>query len=113
MADPRLSMSISARAVEALREGVSVQVSIPAQPNQPERRAFHAVPPASVAKYWLSSLGAALEPAEADKRLARLGPNKLTEKAPPSLLSRVLAQVSDSTVLALLGAAVIATVLSI
>ncbi len=91
----------------------SVVGGVPGQPASPHRRAFHSVPPAQVAKYWWSDLGQGLTADEAQKRLLRLGPNKLAEKAPPSIWSRLLAQVSDSTVLALLGAAVIATVLSI
>jgi Ca2+-transporting ATPase len=86
---------------------------VPGQPSNPARRAFHAVPPEQVAKYWWSDINKGLDPDEAQKRLSRLGPNKLAEKPPPSLLSRIIAQVTDATVLALLGAAVIAAVLSI
>jgi Ca2+-transporting ATPase len=86
---------------------------VPGQPANPARRAFHAVGPEQVAKYWWSDGDAGLDEAEAKKRLGKMGPNRLAEKAPPSLFSRILAQVSDSTVLALIGAAAIAAVLSI
>jgi Ca2+-transporting ATPase len=86
---------------------------VPTQPMNPERRAFHAATVEAVAKYWPSSLQQGLTTAEAEKRLARLGKNKLAEKAPPSIFQRLLAQVSDSTVLALIGAAAIAAGLSI
>ncbi len=86
---------------------------VPPIPSDPERKAFHAASPEAAAVYWQSSTEAGLTVAEAEKRLERLGPNKLAEKEPPSLFSRLLAQVSDFTVLALIGAAVIATGLSI
>src|SRR5688572_70718 len=79
------------------------QPMIPAIPNSPNRRAWHSANGRDVARYWVTSLDAGLDGTEADKRLERLGPNKLTEKPPPSLFSRLVAQVSDFTVLALVG----------
>jgi P-type Ca2+ transporter type 2C len=93
--------------------GLHAATRIPAQPNDPERRAFHAADAASVERYWASSIDLGLMDDEAEKRLARLGPNKLAEPSPPSLLARLVAQISDFTVLALLAAAAIAAGLSI
>jgi P-type Ca2+ transporter type 2C len=87
--------------------------AVPPLPGNPRRRAFHAAPPAVVATYWASSLDAGLTRQEAEKRLTRLGPNKLAEEPPPTLLRRLLAQVSDFTVLALLAAAAIAAGLAL
>jgi len=93
--------------------GVHVVTRIPAQPDDPERRAFHAADPDAVSRYWSTSLDGGLSASEAARRLQRLGPNKLAESTPPSLWMRLLAQVSDFTVLALIGAAVIAAVLAV
>jgi P-type Ca2+ transporter type 2C len=93
--------------------GVHVITRIPAQPDDPDRRAFHAADSAAVARYWSTSLEQGLSVDEALRRFARLGPNKLDEGQPPSIWSRLLAQISDFTVLALIAAAVIAAVLAI
>jgi len=85
---------------------------IPAQPANPRRRAFHSVSAAHAARYWWSDVDKGITTEEANKRLAKLGPNRLAEKAPPSIWTRLFAQVTDSTVLALLGAAAIAAGLS-
>ena len=86
---------------------------VPPMPGNPQRRAFHAAPPPVVAAYWSTTIDAGLTAAEAEKRLTRLGPNKLEEEPPPTLLQRLVAQVSDFTVLALIAAAIIAAGLSI
>jgi magnesium-transporting ATPase (P-type) len=93
--------------------GLHVFTHLPPQPNEPERRAFHAADADGVARYWSPSVEAGLAAGEAERRLARLGPNKLDEQAGATLLRRLLNQVSDFTVLALLGAAAIAAGLSI
>jgi Ca2+-transporting ATPase len=91
----------------------SVAGMVPPEPGNPQRRAFYAVAPAAAAAYWGSSLADGLSRDEAEKRLSRLGPNKLAEEPPPSLLRRLLSQISDFTVLALIAAAAIAAALSI
>ena len=128
MADSRLTQSgtpaspaklaaqaATRRSTDSLQSlsGVHVITRIPAQPDDPDRRAFHAADADAVARYWSTSLEHGLSVEEALRRFARLGPNKLDEGKPPSIWSRLLAQVSDFTVLALIAAAVIAAVLSI
>ncbi len=93
--------------------GLHTVTKIPAVPSQPDRRAFHGADADSVARYWSTSVESGLGTTEAARRLARLGPNKLAEAAGPPLWKRLLAQISDFTVLALLGAAAIAAGLSI
>src|SRR5687767_7074275 len=85
-----LTASLAASAVRstdhfASLSGLHVITQIPPVPNEPERRAFHAAPPEDVARYWSTSLDAGLTTAEAERRLTRLGPNKLTESPPPPL----------------------------
>jgi Ca2+-transporting ATPase len=111
---PRVSRSMPAEVYQSL-SGVSIQSLglVPPIPAEPERRAFHAADPQAAARYWGSSLETGLDPEEAQRRLEKCGQNKLDEKPPPSLLSRLVAQVSDFTVLALLAAAAIAAGLSI
>src|SRR5204862_55157 len=83
------------------------EAGLPAQPANPTRRAFHAAQPDAIARYWRSSLDEGLSADEVASRLRKLGPNRLAEAEPPSLLARLFGQISDSTVLALLGAAAI------
>src|SRR5262249_31614130 len=66
-----------------------------------------------VCKYWSTAPEKGLSTTEATRRLSRLGPNKLPTAEGPSLFARLVAQVSDFTVLALLAAAAIAAALSI
>jgi Ca2+-transporting ATPase len=61
-----------------------------------------------VAAYWHSDLKCGLAPAEAHERLERIGRNRLPEEPPEPWWRKVVAQISDFTVLALLGAAAIA-----
>jgi len=97
--------------------GLHVLIQIPAQPGaphgRPERRAFHAADAETVCKYWSTSAQAGLSTTEASRRLQRLGANKLPTAKGPTLFARLLAQVSDFTVLALLAAAAVAAALSI
>jgi Ca2+-transporting ATPase len=72
------------------------------------RLAWHHVPAQAVADYWRSDLEKGLEPTAAAERLARVGPNRLPEEPPEPAWKKLLAQLSDFTVLALLGAAAIA-----
>jgi P-type Ca2+ transporter type 2C len=118
MADskPQLGNTIPAQSSQSVLErggARHVTNAVPPQPANPKRRAFHAASPSDCAKYWWSSVDKGLDQAEADKRLVELGPNQLAEKKPPSLFSRLVAQISDFTVLALLGAAAIAAGLSV
>ena len=69
--------------------------------------AWHSASPAEVAGYWNAPLAGYSE-SEARGVLARVGPNRLASQKPPSLWSRFVDQISDFTVLALLGAAAIA-----
>jgi Ca2+-transporting ATPase len=113
-----LTASLAAAAVRstdhrASLSGLHVITQIPAQPNEPERRAFHAASPEDVERYWSTSIEAGLTSGEAERRLVRLGPNKLAEAESPALWRRLLAQISDFTVLALLAAAALAAGLSI
>jgi hypothetical protein len=72
---------------------------VPGQPHNPKRRAFHAVTSAQVARYWWSDLDHGLAPEEIKKRLARLGPNRLASRPPPSAFRLLGEQLSDATVL--------------
>ena len=110
--NPRLSTNIPAQ-VPPHASGSAALRGIPSLPSHPNRRAFHSTSPEAVAQYWVTSLVEGLPSIEAQNRLQRLGENKLTEKPGPSLFARFLAQVSDFTVLALLGAAALAAGLSI
>ena len=112
MADIR-RLSLSIPASPGLGQRDPDQVSIPAIPNSPNRRAWHATTGEGAAQYWVTNLDTGLDALEAEKRLLRLGPNKLSEKPGPTFLSRIVAQVSDFTVLALLGAAAIAAVIAL
>src|SRR5947207_2010575 len=83
----------------ATLSGLHVVVQIPAQPGaphgRPERRAFHAADADTVCRYWSTAPETGLRPTEAARRLTRLGPNKLPTAEGPSLVARLIAQVSD------------------
>jgi len=87
--------------------------AVPTLPEAPSRRAFHAASPEAIAAYWSTSLDFGLTPEEASRRLSTFGPNVLEEPPAPGLLRRLVAQVSDFTVLALLAAAAIAATLAV
>ena len=72
------------------------------------RLAWHHVPAQAVADYWQSDLKQGLTAAAATERLERVGPNSLPEAPPEPWWKKLVAQVSDFTVLALVGAAAIA-----
>ena len=81
---------------------------VPGPSPVPPRLAWHHASAADVAAYWKSDLKRGLDPDEARERLVRIGRNRLPEEPPEPIWRKVLAQVSDFTVLALLGAAAIA-----
>jgi P-type Ca2+ transporter type 2C len=81
---------------------------IPSPPEGPPRLAWHHALPAEVADYWGSDLEKGLSDEAAAERLRKAGPNRLPEAPPTPMWKRLLAQVSDFTVLALIGAAAIA-----
>jgi Ca2+-transporting ATPase len=70
--------------------------------------AWHHASADEVASYWHSDLRDGLSADEAGERLVRIGRNRLPEEPPQPVWRKVLAQVSDFTVLALIGAAAIA-----
>src|SRR6187549_3505785 len=72
------------------------------------RLAWHHCPAQAVADYWQSDLDKGLSTEAAKERLARVGENRLPEEPPDPIWKKLLAQVSDFTVLALVGAALIA-----
>ncbi len=78
------------------------------EPATTPRLAWHHAPASEAATHWKTSLTDGLDDKEAATRLGRLGPNKLPEAPPEPLWKKILAQISDFTVLALLGAAAIA-----
>jgi Ca2+-transporting ATPase len=75
-----------------------------------EYRPWHGQSPAQIADHWRTDLKDGLTLAQAGQIRASVGPNALVEKPPPTLISRLIAQVSDATVLALIGAAGIAAI---
>ena len=81
---------------------------LPGPSATPPRLAWHHATADEIASYWHSDLERGLEPAEAEDRLVRIGRNRLPEEPPEPLWRKILAQVSDFTVLALVGAAAIA-----
>ncbi len=81
---------------------------VPGPSSVPPRLAWHHASAAEVAAYWQSDLTRGLPPAEARERLDRIGRNRLPEEPPEPLWKKLVAQVSDFTVLALLGAAAVA-----
>ncbi len=87
----------------------------PGVPRSPDPRtprlAWHAGTPATVLDHCQGNGLSGLTRDEAAHRMARVGANRLLGEKKPSFLSRVVAQIRDFTVLALLGAAGIAFVL--
>jgi Ca2+-transporting ATPase len=81
---------------------------VPGRSEGPPQLAWHHASPAEVAAYWKTDLQKGLLPADAEERLLKVGPNKLPEEPPESVWSKLYGQISDFTVLALLGAAAIA-----
>ncbi len=70
--------------------------------------AWHHVPATAVAAYWHSDLEKGLGAQVARERLLRVGENRLPQEPPEPIWKKLVAQVSDFTVLALIGAALIA-----
>jgi Ca2+-transporting ATPase len=99
-------MCPSAQAV--LEDGVAERAPVPGPSSVPPRLAWHHAGAEEVATYWQSDLVRGLSGAEAGERLVRIGRNRLPEEPPEPLWKKILAQVSDFTVLALIGAAAIA-----
>jgi Ca2+-transporting ATPase len=86
----------------------STPSSIPGRQDVAPNLAWHQTPPEEVAAYWHSDLREGLPTREAKERLARVGPNRLPEEPPEPWWKKLYEQISDFTVLALLGAAAIA-----
>jgi Ca2+-transporting ATPase len=86
---------------------------VPAPTKGAPRLAWHYASPEEVAAYWQSSLSNGLETNEARSRLERLGKNRLPEEPPESWWKKLYKQVTDFTVLALIGAAGIAGALGL
>jgi Ca2+-transporting ATPase len=61
-----------------------------------------------VVAYWKTDTEKGLSETDAAERLAKVGPNRLPEEPPESVWAKLYGQVSDFTVLALIGAAAIA-----
>jgi len=88
--------------------------AVPSGPSgEPPRLAWHHVPAQAIADYWQSDLEAGLSAEVAKERFERVGPNRLPEEPPDPLWKKLVAQVSDFTVLALVGAALIAGALGL
>src|SRR6185369_9193251 len=81
---------------------------LPTHSSTAPRLAWHHATAADVATYWQSDLDDGLTTRAAEERLRTVGENKLPEEAPDPLWKRLWAQISDFTVLALLGAAAVA-----
>ncbi|MCU1282343.1 MAG: Cation-transporting ATPase, family, partial [bacterium] len=92
-----------------LKPGVAAErAPVPGPSPVPPRLAWHHAGAGEVAAYWQSDLERGLTATEARERLVRIGPNRLPEEPPEPLWRKLVAQVSDFTVLALIGAAAIA-----
>src|SRR5262245_2418797 len=79
---------------------------------KPAAVAWHALSTEEALKALNSDSTSGLSSEEAARRLSEHGPNRLPEAPPPSLLSRLWGQISDITVLALLGAALVSAALA-
>ncbi len=76
------------------------------------RLLWHTASPDEVARYWRSDLELGLTREEAAARLTRVGGNRLQEAPATPLWRRLVAQLSDFTVLALIAAALISALLA-
>src|SRR6185503_13828195 len=81
---------------------------VPAADGGAPRMAWFHARPDEVAAYWQADLAAGLSDEEARARLAKVGPNRLPEQPPEPWWKKLYAQIADFTVLALIGAALIA-----
>jgi Ca2+-transporting ATPase len=81
---------------------------VPGRSEGAPQLAWHHATAAEVADYWKTDLQKGIQPADAAERLAKVGPNRLPEEPPESVWVKLYGQVSDPTVLALIGAAAIA-----
>lgn len=72
---------------------------------------WHALKLAEIAQHWDTDLQQGHLPSEVPQLLERAGPNKLAEKPPPTTLRRLIDQVADATVLALIAAAAAAAII--
>jgi Ca2+-transporting ATPase len=81
---------------------------VPGPPSGPPRLAWHHASAVEVADYWQSDLERGLDENEARERIGRIGANRLPEEPPEPWYKKLVAQVADFTVLALLGAAAVA-----
>ena len=81
---------------------------VPARPEGPPRLAWHHAAAKEVIAYWESDAALGLAEDQARQRLSKLGHNKLPEEPPEPFYKKLYQQISDFTVLALLGAAAVA-----
>ncbi len=81
---------------------------VPGRSEGPPQLAWHHATAEEVAAYWKTDVETGVSDEEAVARLAKVGPNRLPEEPPESVWAKLYGQVSDFTVLALLGAAAIA-----
>jgi Ca2+-transporting ATPase len=72
---------------------------------------WHALSPTDVATGYATDPAAGLDPAEARRRLARYGPNALSEQKPRSFTAVALGQFASVVTFALLGAGVVTSLL--
>ncbi|MEK6608665.1 MAG: cation-translocating P-type ATPase [Myxococcota bacterium] len=78
-----------------------------------ERKRWHAETVEEAAAFWESDLARGITDEAAARRLAELGDNSLVEAPPPSLVQRLLAQLSEAPVLILLVMALLAGLIGV
>jgi P-type Ca2+ transporter type 2C len=77
----------------------------------PSQKHWHVLKLADIAQHWDTDLSAGHQQDDVPRLLETAGANKLAEKPPPSTLRRLIDQVADATVLALIAAAAAAAII--
>lgn len=95
--------AIANMARDIWRRGLSSPAS--AAPADAQHKSWHAMPPETVARAFVSHDG--LSASEANERLARIGENRLAEPLPPSWLDLLIEQFKSAPVALLGGSAVL------